>query len=120
MDAPRLPPVVAGRSALPAFLEVEAWARERTARARSEAADRLEAARADAERVRREGEAALQEVVLEGEHEALRDVQGRARDRVSEARKQVRAWIDEAERAAQEALGAALDVLCAPPGPEEG
>ncbi|MDA1196298.1 MAG: hypothetical protein O2894_14105 [Planctomycetota bacterium] len=115
MDAPRLPPAVAGRSALPAFLPVEAWARERTASARESAAAQLAAARAEAELVRTDGEAALRQAVLDGEHEALRDVESSTRDRVSRARAEVNTWINRAEESARAAIAAAVDLLCAPP-----
>ena len=45
MDEPRLPPAVAGRSALPTFLAVAAWARGKTADAR----DAAEAIRTEAD-----------------------------------------------------------------------
>jgi len=126
MDVPHLPPavaeelmsrgVIAGKSALPAFLAVEAWARERTAAAETEAAARLQEAQGEAERVRSEGERALREAVLEGEREALRDVETRSRDRVSQARRALEAWIQAGEQTAQESVPDALALLCGDAG----
>jgi hypothetical protein len=112
MDVPRLPPVVAGRSALPAFLEVEAWARRRVAVAHEAADALLREARAEAERVRSAGEAAVREAVVQGERDALRDVESRARDRVSAARRGVAAWVEAAEEASVRAVDEALDRIC--------
>jgi len=115
MDAPRLPPVVAGRSALPAFLAVEAWARERSAGAEARAAAHLAASEAEAKRLHEEGERALEQAVLDGEHEALRDVETRQRDRVSTARRAVEAWIQAAETASERAVSDALALLTGRP-----
>ena len=112
MDEPRLPPAVAGRSALPTFLAVEAWAREKTATARRETETLLQEAQADAARIRSEGEAALKEAVLEGEREALRDVESRTRDAISAARVEVESWINRAEEAARASVEQAMDILC--------
>ena len=112
MDEPRLPPAVAGRSALPTFLAVEAWARGKTADARDAAEAIRTEADAEAERIRTEGEAALQEAVLEGEREALRDVESRTRDAVSAARVEVESWINRAEEAARKAVDEAMAILC--------
>ncbi|MDF1701758.1 MAG: hypothetical protein P1V36_11435 [Planctomycetota bacterium] len=112
MDEPRLPPAVAGRSALPTFLAVEAWARQKTAAAHEQARLHLEEAQAEAERVRTTGEDALKEAVLEGEREALRDVESRTRDRISAARTEVTSWINRSEEAAQQALDEAMAILC--------
>ena len=120
MDAPRLPPVVAGRSALPAFLAVEAWAREKTAGALAAADEQRAAAEAEAARIRSEGEEALKQAVLDGEHEALRDVETRQRDKVSQARRAVEAWIQAAEEASSRAVTAALDLVMNPPEHVEG
>jgi len=111
MDAPRLPPVVAGRSALPAFLTVEAWARERNAAGTATAAARLDEAETEAARIRREGEETLKQAVLDGEREALADVETHQRDKISAARRAVEAWIQRAESASSEAVAAALDLL---------
>lgn len=119
MDEPRLPPAVAGRSALPTFLAVEAWAREKTASARDAAQTLREEAEADAARIRSEGEAALTEAVLEGEREALRDVESRTRDAISAARVEVETWINRAEEAAREAVEEAMDILCGGPAAEK-
>ena len=112
MDAPALPPVIAGRSALPAFLAIEAWARERAADARAEAGTRLEESQAAAERVRTEGEQTLREAVLQGEREALREVESRARDRISAARRSTEAWIQASETASEQAVARAVDLIC--------
>lgn len=119
MDEPRLPPAVAGRSALPTFLAVEAWAREKTAAARTEAEVLRSEAAAEAARIKAEGEAALQEAVLEGEREALRDVESRTRDAISAARVEVESWINRAEESAREALDDALALLCGETPPPE-
>lgn len=111
MDEPRLPPVVAGRSALPAFLAIEDWAHAKTAAARAAAEAGVAAAEVDAARVREEGEEALKEAVLAGEHEALRDVETQQRDKVSEARRAVESWIQHAEAASTRAVSDALDLL---------
>ncbi len=120
MDAPRLPPVVAGRSALPAFLAVEAWAREKSAGAREAAEATRADAEADAARIRREGDEALKQAVVDGEREALRDVESQQRDKVSEARRAVEAWIGTAEEAAERAIPGALDLLCTDGGSSAG
>lgn len=112
MDAPRLPPAVAGRSALPTFLAVEAWARARTAEARTRAGEELAEAQAEATRIRADGEDALKQAVLDGEHEALREVESRTRDRVSAARCEVTSWINRAEESAQAAVDEAMAILC--------
>ena len=117
MDEPRLPPAVAGRSALPSFLAVEAWAREKTAAARESAETLRAEAQEEAARIKREGEEALKEAVLDGEREALRDVESRTRDAISAARVEVESWINRAEEASRKAVDEALDILCggAPP-----
>ncbi len=115
MDEPRLPPVVAGRSALPAFIAVEAWAREKTAAGHLAAEAQLAQGNADAARIRAEGEEALKQAVIDGEHEALRDVATRQRDKVSDARIAVEAWIGAAEEAAARALDDAVNLLIASP-----
>jgi hypothetical protein len=123
MDDPRLPPAVAGRSALPTFLAVESWAREKTTDARERAKGHRAQAEAEAERIRSEGEAALTQAVLDGETEALRDVESRTRDRISAARSEITSWINRAEEAAQTSMPDALEILCAPvesPGESPG
>lgn len=117
MDEPNLPPavaprVIAGRSALPAFLAVEAWARTRTADAEAQASKRIEEAEAQAAEVRRDGEAALRAAVIEAEREALREVERRSRDEVSEARVTLNAWIEAGEGASQAAVEDALRLIC--------
>ncbi len=112
MTRPNLPPVTPGRSALPAFLAVEAWARERLQGAQGDAQARLAAARAEAKRIREEGEQKLRDIVIEGEREALRQVEAAGVDAVSEARLAVRRWIDDAESRMDELLVAAMALLC--------
>ena len=112
MDEPRLPPAVAGRSALPSFLAVEGWAREKTAAARESAETLRAEAQAEAARIKREGEEALKQAVLDGEREALRDVESRTRDAVSAARVEVESWINRAEEAARATIDDALAILC--------
>jgi hypothetical protein len=111
MDEPRLPPVVAGRSALPAFLTIEDWATAKTAAARAAAEAEVAAADVEAARIRSEGEDALKQAVLAGEHDALRDVETQQRDKVSDARRAVEAWIRHAEEASTRAVTDALDLL---------
>ncbi len=96
---------MAGKSALPAFLVIEAWARQTTAAAETAAAERLEEAQAKAEQVKVEGEQALRQAVLDAEKEALRGVETNARNRVSDARIALNRWID----AAEESVDAVLD-----------
>lgn len=119
MEEPRLPPVVAGRSALPAFLAIEAWAEEKTAAARTAADAQRAEAEAEAARIRSEGEEALKQAVLEGEREALREVETEQRDRVSDARRAVETWIQQAEAASSRAVDAALDLLVGAPSHDE-
>jgi len=106
------PHVIAGRSALPAFLAVEAWARAQTADAEERAAQRIADGEAEAARVRADGEAALRDAVLEAEREALREVERRSRDEVSEARVALNAWIESGERASEKAVEDALRLIC--------
>lgn len=105
VDRPSLPPVIAGRSALPAFLEIERHAEARVAAERGAAVREREQAARRAEAIRREGEAALEAEVLAGEAEALREVEDSARARVAEAHRARARWTE-----AQEAR---LDVLVA-------
>jgi DNA anti-recombination protein RmuC len=97
VERPSLPPVIAGRSALPAFLGIERWAEARVAAERGAAARDLKQARAEAEARRAEGEAALAEEVLAGEAEALREVEERARARVAEAHRALARWTQSQE-----------------------
>ncbi|MGE0193100.1 MAG: hypothetical protein AB7T63_13785 [Planctomycetota bacterium] len=105
MDGPSLPPVIAGRSALPVFLDVERQAEARVAAERGAAVREREEAARRAEAIRREGEAALEAEVLAGEAEALREVEDRTRARVADAHRALARWTH-----AQEAR---LDVLVA-------
>jgi len=112
MDVPELPPVMAGRSALAAFLPLEAWARGQAAAARAQAKARVTQARAEAEAIRSGGEKELQEAALQGEREAVGEVKDRARERISAARRAVDAWINESEGTIEEALARALELIC--------
>jgi hypothetical protein len=129
MEGPSLGSLSPGRSALPALRPVEDWIRAEAAEAAARAEATLAAARAEAERIRREGEERLKGAVLEGQREALRTVADRARDRVSEARRDVAAWVEASERhvIALVAAGVARVVGTAPdagrgtaPGPTAG
>ena len=108
VERPPLPPVIAGRSALPAFLGIERHAEARVAAERGAAVRELEAARAQAQARVREAEAALAEEVLAGEAEALRDVEARTRARVAEAHRALAAWTDAQERRLEDLLARAL------------
>ncbi len=120
MTRPDLPPVTPGRSALPAFLELEAWARAQLQGAREASQQRLEEASAQARRIRAEGEERLREVVIAGEQEALREVEAAGRDAVSEARLAVNRWIEGAESRMDELLVRAMTLLCGEkPAPSE-
>lgn len=111
VDLPALPAVVAGRSALPAFLAIEAHIQERLQGADAAAVRRVQEAEEEAASIRTRGETALREAVLAGEREAMREVEDRARDRVSTARRSVQRWVDEAEHAALEAVEEAVTLL---------
>ena len=115
MDVPQVPPQEDGESALAAFLPVEAQAREHVARAQTAAQAALDAAKAEAKRIRDEGEAALQETLLDAEREALRDAEDKARDRVSEARRRLHAWVDAGEQQALAAVAEAVRRICGEP-----
>ena len=73
---------------------------------------RLEEGQAAAERTRTDGEQALREAVLQGERDALREVESRARDRISAARRSTEAWIQAGETASEEAVSRAVDLIC--------
>ena len=111
MERPELPPVVPGRSALPAFLEVERRVRSALAAEEAAAQRTVDDAEAEATRVRREGEARLKQVVLDAEQAAMRESEARERDRVSEQRVRVQQWIEQAERAAEASVAAAVELL---------
>src|SRR5262245_48825741 len=97
MDLPPLPPVPPGRTALPAFLALEAWVAKERGGARARAEADLEAARAEARRIEGDGAARLENVVLQAEREAARTAEDAARDRVSAARVALHRWVDAAE-----------------------
>lgn len=92
-DALPRPNPVPGRSALAAFLPVERWLAERSAARQAEAGGLEQEIRAEARRIREEGEARLKEVVKQAEQDALRSAQARAHDRESAARREVEAWV---------------------------
>lgn len=117
-EKPALPPVVPGRSALPAFLAVEAAMRERLDASRAEAEARLTAAHEKAAEIERLGREQLRETVIEGEAEAVRDVEQRAVDRVSEARRLVDAWIRQCEERMPDIVATALAELTRAPAHE--
>lgn len=114
-DRPDLPPVAPGRSALPAFLAVEAFMEQRLAGARAEAEARLEAARAHARAVEETGRERLRQAVVDAEADALREVESRAVDRVSEARRAVEAWITRSEAMLDDIVAEAVARLVKPP-----
>ena len=117
---PALPPLQPGRSALLAFLDVERGLREETAREEARAAQVLEAAEAEATRLKEACEQGLKQRVLDAERQSLRAVEARTRDRVSEARAGVQRWIDEAEGRAADAVVEALELLTRDPEASEG
>ena len=103
-----LPSVAPGRSALPAFLALEARLRERAADEEVRAASVIEEAEGEAARLRAQGEERLQQVVLDAERQATREAEAKARDRISEVRVRTQRWIEAAERAAQSAVDDAV------------
>jgi hypothetical protein len=113
VDRPPLPTAPAGRSALPAFVALEAWADERLAEARADAAEHVAQARAQAERLRTDGEAKLRETVVRAEREARRTSEDHARDLLSAERIRAARWAEaaeaEAEARVEEALGLLLE-----------
>jgi len=115
MTRPDLPPVVPGRSALPAFLGLETWAREQLQDARDAAQKRLGDARLEAQTIRSEGEQKLRDVVIEGEKQALREVESAGTDAVSDARLAVNRWVEGAESRMDELLVLAMALLCGEP-----
>jgi vacuolar-type H+-ATPase subunit H len=111
VDRPELPPPVPGRPALPVFVGFEDALEGLLESARREARERVERAEREAERVRREGEERLRQVLLDAQEEARRTAEDRARDSVSRARVAVQRWIERAEGASGEAVEAALELL---------
>lgn len=111
MDRPVLPSVAPGRSALPAFLALEAQLRERAVSEEARAAALVEEAEARAARIRAKGEERLQQVVVEAEAQAKREAEAKARDRISDGRVKTQRWIEAAERAVQATVDQAVDRL---------
>lgn len=72
----------------------------------------VEDATVEGERIRREGEERLKRVVIEAQETALREAEGRQRDRVSRTRARIQRWVQEAEEAARQTLDEALDLCC--------
>jgi len=112
VDRPPLPTAPAGRSALPSFVALEAWADARLEQARVEANAHLDQAREQAERLRREGEERLREVVVSAEREARRLSEDRARDLVSAERVRAARWAAAAESESEPRVEEALRLLC--------
>lgn len=112
MDPVPLAPVVPGRSALPAFLPLEAALAEQRDASRRGAEARLLAAREEAARIRQDGEARLKDVLVEAQARAWKEAEARARDRVSGVRARTERWVDQAEEAAGQALADALGLCC--------
>jgi len=102
---------VPGRPALLAFLEVERELRDEVAREEARAARRIEEAEVEASKLKEECERGLKQRVVDAERRRVREVEARARDRVSAARARVQRWIDDAEQKAAEVLPRALDLL---------
>lgn len=92
VERPPLPPVIAGRSALPVFLEIERLAEARVAAERGAAARDLQQAQAEAAALQQAGEAALADEVLAGEAEALREVEEAARGQLADAHRALARW----------------------------
>lgn len=103
-----LPPAAPGRSALPAFLTIEARLSEHAEAAKAQAAAVIADAEAEAGRIRAKGEERLQQVVLDAEAQAKREAEARARDRISDVRVKTQRWIEGAEEAAQTAVAEAV------------
>ena len=116
MERPKLPPVPADRSALPAFRAVERELRRQEEAARAEIVTRLEAARKAADELRQTGEADLKEALLAAEREALRGVETKARERISKARGDVSRWVDAVERDLGPTIDEAVRLLTRAPG----
>ncbi len=87
----------------------------RLAAARTDADVRLAAAREAVTTLEAEGREALRQSVIDGEAEALRDVESRAVDRVSDARANVEAWIGSCEERLDVIVAEAVDVLTRAP-----
>lgn len=109
---PALPP---DRSALPALLEVEAWIAEHLAEERGRIDGLRAEGAAELAAMKAEAEGALEAVVVEARQSAVRVEENRARDRVSEARRAVDAWIEAQEAKLDPEVARALARLIAPP-----
>lgn len=80
----------------------------------------LAASREEAERIRRDGEERLKQIVVDAQEAARRESEDRARDRTSRVRAATQRWVTEAERQALELVESALDVCCGDePGRDE-
>jgi hypothetical protein len=104
--------VLPGRSALPAFLAVEAALAEELETGRETGRKQIAEAEEEAARLREEARARLERVLVDAQEAAVREVERQARERVNEARAQGQRWVDEAERVAGETVGDALDLCC--------
>lgn len=93
------------------MLQVERALGDELRRAEARLEHDLEKAESDARRTREEGEQRLKQVVLDAERQAVRDVEAKARDRVSETRVRIQRWIDATEREAETALQRAMELL---------
>lgn len=109
MDRPALPPLVPGHSALPAFASVEDWVAERLAEARADTAHLLDDARLEAGRIRDAAQAALAQVVLDAEREAMRGAADEARGRLADARRGLERWVEAAEARLEPLIEAAVE-----------
>lgn len=112
MDVPTLPSVPPGRSALPALLVVERALEAQIAAEVQKASEETRDAGDEAARIRREGQARLERVLVEAQEAAMREAEARVRARVNDARSRVTRWVDEAERASDTAVEEALDLCC--------
>ena len=112
MDIPPLPPVLPGRSALPAFLAVEAALTEELQAEREAGSRQIADADEEAARIRAGARERLERVLVDAQEAALREAERQARERANRARSRGQQWVDEAERAAGEALDDALDLCC--------
>lgn len=117
MDAaaspPPLPPAhaVPGRSALAAFLPLEAWVAARRGGAKEAAEQEVVEARAKARRLREEAESNLEQLVLEAEAQAARAAEDRATDHVSAARLALTRAVERAEQGMDALVHEALERL---------
>lgn len=103
---------MAGRSALPLFLPVEAELGRRLEAETARVERRVADAEAEAARIRTEGEAAVRDVVVEAEAQAVREAERRERERINDVRVRIERWLEESERAAEAAVDDALDSCC--------